>query len=128
MVATTRLYSFLISAFLNVQSYGQNRYDASTRTVFPTVHAECDAMNKLPRRREKLLKKIDLLVIRSNIGGTIGNSKPCTMCIDRLMTLPKRGYILDTVYYSLANKLVKVKFCKLIEMERHIPKYLREIY
>lgn len=125
MVATTRQSSSIIGAFLKVQSYGENHYDA--KTVFPTVHAEYDAMKKLPKRRGKL-KRIDLLVIRVNRGGTVGNSKPCEQCIKRLSMLPKFGYNLDTVYYSNVNELVRVKFSQLLESEKHVTKLFKGIY
>lgn len=106
-------------------SYGENHY--STNGIFPTVHAEDDAINKLPvLRRNRRLKKIDLLVIRANQGGTVGNSKPCIKCIsDLYKKLPKKGYILDTVYYTDKGEvLVSTKFTKLLEDEnKHVPKF-----
>lgn len=103
-----------------ILSYGENR--PRTRPPFPTVHAECDAIRKLPtagRRR----KHLDLLVIRLNKGGTIGNSKPCGMCLRELQRLPNRGYILDTVHYSFMNSIVSVKLSDLIRAPIHIPKF-----
>ena len=105
-------------------SYGENR-PRGTNPVFPTVHAECDAMRKLPvagRRR----KRLDLLVIRLNKGGSIGNSKPCWLCLEELKKLPSRGYILHTVHYSNMNRIVSVKFSDLLNMPRHIPKIFSE--
>lgn len=124
-VAITLLFSLIIGAFLKVQSYGENHYDG--KTVFPTVHAEYDAMKKLPRRRGKI-KRLDLLVIRVNRGGTVGNSKPCEQCLQRLTQLPKFGYCLDTVYYSNVNELVRVKFSHLLESEKHVTKLFKGIY
>ena len=106
-------------------SYGENHYD--TRGIFPTVHAEDDAINKLPvLKRNRKLKKVDILVIRANQGGTVGNSKPCFKCIgDLYKKLPKKGYILDTVYYTDKGEvLVSKKFSQLLYDEsKHIPKY-----
>lgn len=106
-------------------SYGENHYD--TRGIFPTVHAEDDAINKLPvLKRNRKLKKVDLLVIRANQGGTVGNSKPCFKCIgDLYKKLPKKGYVLDTVYYTDKGEvLVSKKFSQLLyDDAKHIPKY-----
>lgn len=106
-------------------SYGENHYSPG---LFPTVHAEDDAINKLPvlRRNRRHLKKIDLLVIRANQGGTVGNSKPCFKCIHDLYTkLPKKGYILDTVYYTDKGQvIVSKKFSHILsEGGHHVPKY-----
>lgn len=109
-------------------SYGENHYRPSACTVFPTIHAECDAISKLPkRRRGSRLKKVDILVVRSNIGGTVGNSKPCFKCLQSLYTdLPKKGYMLDTVHYTVQGGLVESKkFTKLLDEEPHIPKYFK---
>ena len=107
-----------------ILSYGENR-PRGTNPVFPTVHAECDAMRKLPtagRRR----KRLDLLVIRLNKGGTIGNSKPCSMCLEELQKLPSRGYVLETVHYSLMNRIVTIKFSELLKAPRHVPKFFSD--
>ena len=107
-------------------AYGENHYNPNG--IFPTVHAEDDAISKLPvlRRNRRHLKKVDLLVIRANQGGTVGNSKPCVRCIDDLYTkLPKKGYILDTVHYTDRGQvLVSTTFSKLLADEnKHVPKY-----
>lgn len=108
-----------------ILSYGENR--PRTRPPFPTVHAECDAMSKLPSRSTKGRRtRLDLLVIRLNKGGTIGNSKPCGLCLEELKKLPSRGYILDTVHYSLLNRIVTVKFSELLAAPRHVPKFFSE--
>ena len=107
-------------------AYGENYYNPGTgRRLFPTVHAEDAAINNLPRRQGRRLKKIDLLVIRANHGGTVGNSKPCFKCLrDLYIKLPKKGYVLDTVHYTdSSHLLVSVKFSKLLnEEKKHIPK------
>jgi hypothetical protein len=113
-----------------VISYGENRYNNGG--IFPTVHAEDDAINKLPvlRRNRRRLKKIDLLVIRANQGGTVGNSKPCEKCLgDLYRKLPKKGYVLDTVHYTDKGEiLVSKKFTKLLYDEnKHVSKYFSKI-
>lgn len=80
--------------------------------------------------REKRLKKIDIMVVRSNIGGTVGNSKPCVRCLKSLTELlPKKGYILDTVYYTTQGGLLESrKLTHLIQEDQpHVPKYFKEI-
>jgi hypothetical protein len=61
-----------------------------------------NAVRKLPTLpRQKKLKKIDLLVIRTSKNGTLGNSKPCIHCILNMRkNLPEKGYILNKVYYT----------------------------
>ena len=123
-VPTTRLCFLIITVHIKVLSYGENHYNPG---LFPTVHAEDDAIGKLPvLRRNRKLKKIDLLVIRANIGGTVGNSKPCANCVrDLYYKLPKKGYILDTVHYTDKGQvIVSKKFTKLMRDETpHVSKY-----
>jgi hypothetical protein len=84
-------------------------------------------MSKLPSRSTKGRRtRLDLLVIRLNKGGTVGNSKPCVLCLEELKKLPGRGYILDTVHYSLMNRIVTVKFSELLEAPKHVPKFFSE--
>lgn len=74
------------------------------------------------------MKRVDVLVVRSNIGGTVGNSKPCVRCIKSLAEgLPKKGYLLDTVYYTVQGGLLESqKFARLVqEDDPHIPKYFK---
>ena len=74
------------------------------------------------------MKRVDMLVVRSNIGGTVGNSKPCVRCLKSLSEcLPKKGYFLDTVYYTSQGGVIESKkFSKLLaEEDPHIPKYFK---
>jgi cytidine deaminase len=106
-----------------VLSYGENKYKSG---IFPTVHAEDDAINKLPSLTNKRIRKVDILVIRANIGGTVGNSKPCTRCIQVLeKKLPKRGYVLDTIHYTtVGGTVVSRKFSDLLsEGGHHVTKF-----
>jgi hypothetical protein len=82
-----------------VLSYGENRYKAAN---MGSIHAEEQALRNLPYLpRKKRPKKVDLLVIRTTPSGVLGSSKPCTHCMCVLQTvLPKKGYILSTVYYT----------------------------
>jgi hypothetical protein len=101
-----------------ILSYGENR--PRGRPPFPTVHAECDAMNKLPPRSTRGRRtRLDLLVIRVNRGGSIGNSRPCAHCVQALRDLPRRGYVLDTVHYSDQNTIKTEKFSEILEGPQH---------
>lgn len=97
---TTQRQFSLMAVFFNVLSYGENMY----KNVYEqgTSHAEENAIRKLqPLPRKSRLKKVDMLVIRTNREGLLGSSKPCANCV-RLMAnkLPEKGYTLNRVYYS----------------------------
>ncbi len=64
----------------------------------PSIHAEHDAINKLPFSRKK--KTINMLVVRlTNNGFT--NSKPCSKCVNMMCNMfPNKGYCVKKIYYS----------------------------
>jgi hypothetical protein len=66
------------------------------------IHAECDAIHKLPPLpRKKKLEKVNILIVRFTKNGKIRNSKPCTNCITKMSLLPPyKGYSIKYVYYS----------------------------
>jgi hypothetical protein len=78
--------------------------------------------------RQKKLKRIDLLAIRANKSGTLGNSKPCVHCILCLYKqLPQKGYILDTIYYSNSEGVLKeTNLSLLIREDMHMSRYYKE--
>jgi len=94
-----------------------------------TIHAEHDAINKLPIiKNKKKLKKINILIIKTSPTGLLGNSKPCYHCIQKMLhLLPKRGYKMDDVYYTDKEGMIqKIKFNKLVhEKDVHISSYYR---
>lgn len=94
-----------------------------------SIHAEVNAMKKLPYLpRHKRPKKVDLLVIRVNKGGSMGNSKPCLHCLQQMKkNLPLKGYTLDTIYYTTHNGVIKEqKFTELLhEEDPHISKFYK---
>ncbi len=115
--------------FSSVHSYGENKPKVSATAG--TIHAEDDAIEKLPSlRRMRRLRRIDLLVIRANAGGTVGNSKPCITCIRALaLKLPKKGYILDTVHYTdRGGSVISKKFSRLSLESPHIPKLYASVH
>ena len=85
-----------------VLSFGQNYFPLySEYYKIPTcsVHAERDAINKLPKIRKK--KKVNMLVLRFTRSKQLTMSMPCTKCINNMNTLfPKKGYIIQNIYYS----------------------------
>ena len=64
------------------------------------------------------------------MGGTVGNSKPCVKCIHALYTkLPKKGYVLDTVFYTdKGGSIISKKFKHLLlEDHPHVPKFYASV-
>ncbi len=68
-----------------------------------TVHAEVDAMLKLPIQKNK--KKINLAVFTTNKEGTILRmSKCCDNCLKSIHLISKRkNYIIHKIYYIDEN-------------------------
>ena len=88
---------------LNILSYGINHY----RTVGNSIHAEYDAIRKLPISRR--VKKVNMLVIRITKTGIIGNSCPCDSCKYMLQTFAiTHGYDVRTVWYSTNDGFEKL--------------------
>lgn len=67
-----------------------------------TVHAEADAIYNLkPKRRNRTLEVVNLLVIRVNSRGKIMSSLPCIHCRKTMARDPTlKGYRIGRVYYS----------------------------
>ena len=85
-----------------------NKY-ADVAGVMPSIHAEHDAILRLPclKNKNKKLVKINLLVIRFLKTYTLANSKPCLKCIQNMIELPKkRGYKIEDIYYSDNNETI----------------------
>jgi cytidine deaminase len=79
---------------------GQNYYLPSMKT-HNSIHAEHDAINNLPALpKNKKLKKVELLVIRSSKTGVLGMSKPCEHCLQIIKLASDKGYYINKVYYS----------------------------
>ncbi|NBP66080.1 MAG: hypothetical protein EBU66_15640 [Bacteroidetes bacterium] len=120
----------IIKVPFSLVNYGENIYKDRANIVKSSIHAEVNAMNKLPTlRRNKKPKKVDLLVIRTSRTEVLGNSKPCIHCILQLKEgLPLKGYILNTVYYSdTEGKIHKVKFSELIDdTDPHMSRFYKE--
>lgn len=83
-----------------VVSHGMNSY-STPHHQGRTTHAEHAAMKRLPNRKHKSVKKVNLLVVRTSQTGVLGSSKPCLKCIlDMQSFAPQKGYKIDTVYYT----------------------------
>lgn len=113
-------------------SYGENIHKGTGSgdpKNFFSIHAEENAIKKLPcLPRQKKLKRVDLLVIRANKSGSLGNSKPCVHCILCLYKhLPVKGYILDTIYYSASDgELKETNLSLLTKEDMHMTRYYKE--
>ena len=93
-----------------VLAYGENHYTSLVNfDRVSSIHAEDNAIRKLPHNpTHKRLKKVDILVIRTNNNGGLMNSKPCILCLMLLCTkLPSKGYSLCNVYYSTSQGKVE---------------------
>ena len=86
-----------------VVSIGQNKYKIkSFSNKNATIHAEEDAINKLPpKKRSKRLEDVNLIVIRTTKTGVLGNSAPCVHCLKYMKEdAEARGYKINKIYYS----------------------------
>ena len=95
----------------NILSYGQNHY--ANNPNMPSIHAEHDAINKLPFSRK--IQEVNILVVRFS-DKKLSMSKPCQKCV-RMMyeVFPKKGYIIKKIYYSDQNgNITKTKLDKLV--------------
>jgi deoxycytidylate deaminase len=82
----------------SVIAFGENKVLPNTN-IFWTIHAEVNALTKLPVNRGKLID-IDLIVLRLYKDGTFSYSKPCEHCINYMKNIIKNGYRINTVLYS----------------------------
>ena len=76
---------------------GYNKYE--TNLHHGTIHAEVDALMKLPRQKKP--KKIFLCVFKTNKKGNIlGEGKCCKNCETSISILSKKkNYIVKKIYY-----------------------------
>jgi len=104
-------------------SYGENHIRGKT-----SIHAEADAINKLPFKKDGRLLKVSLLVLRVTKTGKYTMSKPCMHCIQKMNDTVLRNYKISSVYYT--NKEGEIEKCSLRhltdEPDKHISKWNRE--
>ena len=60
--------------------YFDRRYEQRKNIKF-TVHAEIDTIMRCPKHE---LKGMDILIIRVKPDGSLGDSRPCNTCIDKM--------------------------------------------
>lgn len=114
-----------------ILAYGINKYTSqqiNLSTHIQTIHAEIDAINNLIflKKKSKKLKKINILVIRTNSIGKIGMSKPCLKCIIEMSILSKKkGYKIKNILFSDQNEQIQSITLKKIlnEQDYYISKY-----
>ena len=112
----------------NILSFGINSY-GDLHGITPGVHAEIDALNKLPFTNGKKKININLLVVRLSSNNKIQNSKPCNNCITKMNSLVVlKGYKLKHVYYSDNDEnIIKSKLSSLEEEEdQHVSNFYRK--
>jgi hypothetical protein len=115
---------------INILCYGMNRY-ADTEGKLPTIHAEYDAINKLPpvQKKKKTPQKCHIFIARISKTRKFGISKPCRHCIINMCKLPEqRGYRIQNVYYSgHDDDIVQTTISELIdENQHHHTRYYRK--
>jgi hypothetical protein len=114
---------------ISVVTYGMNKY-VDTEGLSPSIHAEYDAVVKLPclnNKNKKKLSVIHLIVVRMSKTKKIQTSKPCVNCIRSMRQMStKRGYKIKHVYYSENDGIIKTNLANLEkEEEKHISKFYR---
>lgn len=120
-----------MAARFNVISYGENHYRVEAKCSSEgSVHAEHHAVMRLPPSHKKVghMKKLDLLVIRVNRGGSLCSSKPCLHCVTMLsQLLPLKGYRVRNIYYSTEDgDIASASLVSLLRDEfPHVSKYHR---
>lgn len=103
----------------NIISYGINSYGIDHKypgCIHAGIHAEIDAINKLPTIRNKHKhKQINLFITRLSITCRMLNSKPCNNCIKQMKYLTYlKGYNIKRIYYSDDNgNIIQTKLTNL---------------
>jgi deoxycytidylate deaminase len=91
------------------------------------IHAEEDAINKLPCNNKKPIY-LSLLVVKINNHECFSNSAPCSACINRIINARKRGYIISKIYYSnKEGKIIKLHISELNKIPKHITIFYQRI-
>lgn len=114
---------------VSVLSYGMNKY-VDTEGLSPSIHAEYDALTKLPHLDNKNKKKlcvVHLIVVRMSKTKKIQTSKPCANCIRHMRQIStRRGYKIKHVYYSENEGIIKTNLANLEKEEyKHVSKFYR---
>ena len=80
------------------------------------LHAEMDAIRKLPPIYGSRLMNLDLIVIRVGKNGSLKSSGPCFKSLEHLNRMQKKtNYRLKYIYYSESTgNIIKAKFTELL--------------
>jgi len=103
---------------------GTNYYDRKINNR--PIHAEIDAINKLPKNKTNKVIKINILVIRATKNNELKMSMPCVHCLYNIVNLPNtKGYIVKNIYYSNNDgQIIKTNTKKMIESQDfHLSKF-----
>lgn len=77
---------------------------------FKSIHAEVNAINKLPYRFKNKYKKVNIIVCRVNNKNELLMAKPCDNCIKHIMNnLYKKKYKLNKLWYSDGKYFTQLK-------------------
>lgn len=94
-------------------STGQNKY--SNCHDKRSIHAEEDAISRLPNRKKNKLENVNMLVVKVKRDGSLSNSAPCVHCLKMMAEAPlQKGYKIDKVYYSTDKD--EIECAKLIDL------------
>jgi len=66
-----------------------------------SMHAECDAVGKLPKHAGRRPLRVDLLVVRTNRSGGTANSRPCRDCLVRVRRMSaSKNIVIDRFWFT----------------------------
>jgi len=110
--------------------FGENSTREARNGCCYGIHAEMDAIRKLPPLQLKRKKKlINLIVVRVDRNGMLKNSAPCSMCIKHMEKLNNStSYKIQNVCYSNEKgNIVIAKFNTLkYSSENHVSMRFRK--
>ena len=108
----------------NVLSFGMNYFLNSSFGNRYMIHAEHDAIKKLPNNNSNKRKNINMLVLRFTKTNKLCMSRPCLQCLQYMLKLcPKKGYNIKNIYYSNNDGLIqKTTINKLLKENIHYSK------
>lgn len=89
-----------------------------------TIHAEEAALKKcMDNNKEAKSLKIDILVVRLSKDNTLGQSLPCTNCVNFMSKIQNtHNIVIKNVYYSACcGNIYKEKFCDIVNSDKIHP-------
>ena len=89
---------------------GMNRLLGKGTRYENSIHAEEQAIKRLAIRGKRLMHRhLSFLIIRKQISGKLGMSKPCLHCLKKIRDLAERWKLSITVYYSTGEGDIQVE-------------------